>query len=182
MFGRLTVINEVSHLPNRDRRYLCKCSCGGSKTTSAANLRTGTTRSCGCLNRESGPKRRIHPGCSSENSVVSGYIRDAARRGLSVAMSRKELGAILRKPCHYCGKPPAQKPRKESKSNYVCGGIDRVDSAQGYVVENVVPACFVCNRAKFTMPVGDFLKWVVSVYAHSIQNKETERCLNSASE
>lgn len=52
-FGRLLVIEE---LPERgtDRRiiYRCLCDCGNVTNVTAADLRSGHTRSCGCLMRE----------------------------------------------------------------------------------------------------------------------------------
>lgn len=49
VFGRLTVIREVAQAQNGDRRYLCRCLCGKLKTTGLRLLRSGCTRSCGCL-------------------------------------------------------------------------------------------------------------------------------------
>lgn len=53
-YGRLTVLGED---PYDSRKVICKCDCG--KTTSATknNLRTGTTRSCGCLRAENASKQ-----------------------------------------------------------------------------------------------------------------------------
>ncbi|MCI1859004.1 MAG: hypothetical protein LKI80_12700 [Sporolactobacillus sp.] len=50
-FGRLVAIQEV---PTTDhiRRYLCQCDCGRQKVVRMDLLRTGRTKSCGCLNRE----------------------------------------------------------------------------------------------------------------------------------
>lgn len=50
-FGRLTVVSFA----RRDKRsvfWLCTCTCGESCTVNRSNLRSGTTRSCGCLHRE----------------------------------------------------------------------------------------------------------------------------------
>lgn len=52
VFGKLTVIEEVSRDPvtNR-RRYLCKCNCpaGNTRIVAADKLTGGETKSCGCL-------------------------------------------------------------------------------------------------------------------------------------
>lgn len=47
-FGRLVVIGESS----RKGYVMCKCDCGGTKVTTRAYLKTGNTRSCGCLRTE----------------------------------------------------------------------------------------------------------------------------------
>ena len=50
-FGRLTVLEEFK---NEKGKYYCKClcSCGNEKVISKISLKSGTTRSCGCLQRE----------------------------------------------------------------------------------------------------------------------------------
>lgn len=51
-FGRLTVI-EFSHSnKNRIQYYRCKCDCGNETITRKSNLLNGTTKSCGCLQKE----------------------------------------------------------------------------------------------------------------------------------
>ena len=47
-FGMLTVV-EAAPSKNGKAYWLCECDCGGIKTTSAANLKRGDTKSCGCL-------------------------------------------------------------------------------------------------------------------------------------
>ena len=51
-FGRLTVIKYVP-----SSRYLCWCTCGNTVTVSSYSLKSGSTRSCGCLRKEAAAKR-----------------------------------------------------------------------------------------------------------------------------
>jgi hypothetical protein len=51
VFGRLTVIEEALRRGAR-RMMLCQCECGTRKVVDVAKLRSGHTRSCGCLRRE----------------------------------------------------------------------------------------------------------------------------------
>ena len=50
-FGRLTVLRQA---PSRNghRYWLCRCECGGACFPTTGGLRSGKTRSCGCLKRE----------------------------------------------------------------------------------------------------------------------------------
>ena len=50
-FGKLTVISfyEVKNLSSY---FLCKCDCGNDTIVSMDKLKSGNTRSCGCLQRE----------------------------------------------------------------------------------------------------------------------------------
>lgn len=55
-FGRLAVIGQSSR-HNRQVLWLCKCDCGQTTIVTGGNLRSGNTRSCGCLNRETSSVR-----------------------------------------------------------------------------------------------------------------------------
>lgn len=55
-YGRLTVImydTTVNHV----RKYLCQCDCGTIKSIGISKLRSGWTKSCGCLQKETVSKR-----------------------------------------------------------------------------------------------------------------------------
>lgn len=54
-FGRLTVLRETTIEERKNkagRNYWCKCDCGNEIIVYGHNLKTGNTKSCGCLNRE----------------------------------------------------------------------------------------------------------------------------------
>lgn len=48
-FGRLRVIKPLSRTQGGHKLYLCECMCGGKATVRACDLKSGNTRSCGCL-------------------------------------------------------------------------------------------------------------------------------------
>lgn len=51
-FGRLVVLRREKTLKRGISRWLCQCDCGEQTVTSTGSLRSGLTRSCGCLHRE----------------------------------------------------------------------------------------------------------------------------------
>ena len=61
--GRLTVLRQA---PKRKRltEWVCLCECGNETVVTGHNLRGGTTKSCGCLQRdrarEAGGKNIVH--------------------------------------------------------------------------------------------------------------------------
>lgn len=60
-YGRLTIIREVepagsSH--KRVRRFLCRCDCGNEIICRLPNLKSGTTKSCGCYRKFVSSNRR----------------------------------------------------------------------------------------------------------------------------
>lgn len=56
-FGRLAVVDEVERSNPRFRRFLCQCDCGNTTRVNMNKLRSGSTRSCGCLAKERKPTR-----------------------------------------------------------------------------------------------------------------------------
>lgn len=56
-FGRLTVVKRSENNKQGSVRWECLCECGNQKIVGGGNLRNGTTKSCGCLNKEKTTKR-----------------------------------------------------------------------------------------------------------------------------
>lgn len=61
-FGRLTVLRLAPRKPNlspknKYLRWVCKCDCGKTVEVQSNCLRSGNTRSCGCLRREESKKK-----------------------------------------------------------------------------------------------------------------------------
>lgn len=63
-FGRLTVIEELQERKHNSRVYRCECECGNIIDVRKDMLKSGNTRSCGCLQREKariiGKNKRTH--------------------------------------------------------------------------------------------------------------------------
>ena len=60
-FGRLTVV-ERAGTAGSNATWLCNCDCGNVKIVSARSLKTGNTKSCGCLFNEANAKRCVTHG------------------------------------------------------------------------------------------------------------------------
>ena len=52
VFGRLTVISFVHRDLRSQGHWKCRCRCGNIKVIQYANLTSGSSKSCGCLQRE----------------------------------------------------------------------------------------------------------------------------------
>jgi AraC-like DNA-binding protein len=55
-FGRLVAVRPAGRYRLNEYCWLCQCDCGGTKIVRIASLRTGSTRSCGCIKRGPRPK------------------------------------------------------------------------------------------------------------------------------
>lgn len=63
-FGRLTVLGRDGASPYGTARWRCICSCGETLSALSTSLRSGATRSCGCLRVEATRARRTQHGAT----------------------------------------------------------------------------------------------------------------------
>lgn len=71
-FG-LLVVREQAESRNGMRRFVCKCDCGSVANVRANLLRSGQTRSCGCL-RKTGAKRAAENRHRSIEAAGASYL------------------------------------------------------------------------------------------------------------
>lgn len=69
VFGRLTVIERDYSKNNTS--WLCKCECDKIKSTRGNALKSGKTKSCGCLNKELSDARKYKHGLNRTKEHVS---------------------------------------------------------------------------------------------------------------
>lgn len=171
VFGLLTVIGEGPKF-GAVRGVECSCACGSPpRAYRAPNLYQGKAKSCGCVGKkkiaEVGRRNFMGPGVAARNSVINAYRKSAQYRGLDLTLTVEEMTVLFSLPCHYCGAPPhGRQVNRRSSSEFVYSGLDRVDSALGYVRGNVVPCCAMCNRMKNDFGVDAFLIQVCRIYQH----------------
>lgn len=153
-FGIMTVLAvHERHTANSLTKWKLKCDCGNETVSTAGDLRHGRRVSCGCL-RYRGPDG--HDGISTQGAGQAfGMLRqNAERRGLPVELTREHFDWLRDQPCVYCGAPGPN-------------GVDRVESTQGYTLENVVPSCKKCNLRKGAVHFDELLAWMRRVIQHT---------------
>lgn len=80
--------------------------------------------------------------------------KSARHRGLALNLSEEEYYRLTRgAACFFCKGPLPEAGH----------GLDRVNNALGYSLENVLPCCKYCNRARCDDPIDSFLKWLEKV-------------------
>ena len=57
IFGRLTVLNKDPKSTLQKTKWLCQCECGQQKSVRGSHLKSGKSKSCGCLNKEMASER-----------------------------------------------------------------------------------------------------------------------------
>lgn len=155
-FGRLTVIKQVESVRKPSgsmmSKFLCRCNCGKELCVLGQNLRTGNTKSCGCLVTDMRLAQKLPDNRGVINQVILGYKRHARDRNLVWDLCYDDVKRIINEPCFYCGAEKTNtKITKNCKEGYSYNGIDRVDNSKGYTIDNVVSCCKRCNTAKSNM-------------------------------
>lgn len=74
-FSRLVVMSYVGPLPKRGGLWLCQCDCGKTATVRGADLRSGNTKSCGCLFKESARARLMTHGQSKTHPAYAAWCQ-----------------------------------------------------------------------------------------------------------
>lgn len=169
IFSQLTVIERAPKYQTKERyKYKCRCVCGAITFVLGYNLKNGHSTSCGCFKGKTrGDQLKLPAGLAAKRKLFSRYKDSANQRSLDFLLSFEQFIAITSKACYYCGADPNQIViAKGNNGNYLYNGIDRIDSNSGYVLDNTLPCCFTCNRAKGAMHYDEFLEWIRKIYHH----------------
>jgi len=171
--GELTdwiYIQDLEKNSRTGRRYIeARCKCGKQKRVCLNNIRNGTSTSCGlkpCRGVEKEKDKEV-----GHKAIMYVYKKHAVRRGLSFELSYETFKSLIGLDCYYCKTPPSQvyqlkhpgTDKIRSGVPVFYNGIDRVDSKKGYTINNVVPCCKICNRAKSDLTLSDFKKWITKL-------------------
>lgn len=172
-FGDVTVVKSTLDTNiSGSRMWVCLCSCGKQFMCSTSSLNSGV-KSCGCIARAKFAKRNygrtsgtnVKPRGASNSKVIYRSIRDGAKiRGIEFEITYEQFLHLSSQECHYCGIEPRQCMKSEKSLRrfngaYLYNGLDRVVNSIGYKIDNVVPCCITCNKAKGTMTVYEFSNW-----------------------
>jgi len=161
-FGLLTVTGRIKKQKKTRNRYFwaCRCDCGGEKLVSTAYLNRGWTKSCGCLWRKS----RLSTKEAETRILFGAYRTNAKNRDHSFQLSLDQFRQLVFSNCYYCGSKPDRSQTsyysRAGRASTLFNGIDRQDNGEGYVFENCVPCCKLCNYMKRSLDVETFLKHV----------------------
>lgn len=138
-FGRLTVLKRMANDKHKKPMWLCKCDCGEEKIVLGLSLKSGNTKSCGCLQKEVVIKRSTKHGYNKRgkrykiynswsdmikrctNPNVHNY-NNYGGRGIKVCKRWQHSFANF---FEDMGEPPTKKH-----------SLDRIDNNKGYCKSN----------------------------------------------
>jgi hypothetical protein len=94
-------------------------------------------------------------------------------RNIEWKLTFEEWSNIIQQDCYFCGSKPML---KEGKMHTRVGiqvpinSIDRIDSSNGYILNNVRCCCTQCNYMKNRMDDNMFLTHVKKIWSHNFAN------------
>lgn len=163
--------------------WKCLCNCGNYCIVQRNNLVSKNTKSCGCLLVEKNQKLKgkgiqsniLPSGKAAFNAYFGSYKYRSKNKSIEFSLSESEFQEIISKPCHFCGQPadrqfPTSKKLKNNPTNGVIlvNGIDRMNPEIGYIKENCLPCCEICNKAKRDLTMKEFFDWINRIANHSL--------------
>jgi len=131
-FGKLTVLKH-ERVVGKNHQWMCICDCGNEKVIAVSSLRSGATKSCGCLAKET--SKRVHT-----KHGYSGSRTYETWKGMHGRCSNPRNRAYQ----NYGGRGIDVCARWGSFENFVkdmgeCPenhSIDRIDNSKGYTPDN----------------------------------------------
>lgn len=155
--AKLLVLEYVGTDNNGYIIYSCLCDCGNKKNIKSFRLINGSTKSCGCIRKDTQYK-------TIENLAFKSHKEAAKNRNIESYLSKEEYISIAQKPCNYCGDV-------STRSNYNTGAtlplnsVDRINNDTFYTLDSSQSVCFICQKMKGSMKHEDFL-----VHINKIKN------------
>ena len=174
---------KIDHRKTNKLYWQCRCyKCGHEKLADSRDLlKRGAGNCIYCMDRphlkESWTKeRRDKVRQKAKNTILDNksdlykiyysYQGSAKTRGLLFDINIEDFEKLILKNCHYCGKPPSRRKLFKIHEDIITiyNGVDRVDNTIGYLIENCVPCCTMCNMMKNKYSLEHFMDHITSIY------------------
>jgi hypothetical protein len=113
--------------------------------------------------RDNNPEKMKEININKINSLelqYNVYIRTAELKNLEFKISFDEYTNLVKQPCHYCG---IIQNRGVSQFN----GIDRDNSEKGYILENCLSSCKICNYMKKSLDSQVFIDRIEHILTYN---------------
>jgi hypothetical protein len=143
-------------------KIVAKCDKCGQIRTMAPYQYINSINKCQCtkIKDEIGVMQR---------KIIARVKINAETRRLEYSLSDNTVLKIIKEPCVYCGEKPSNKVKNiKTGYEYSYQGIDRLDNKKGYVEDNIVPCCAICNKMKLDSEWSDFIWHIKKIYDHTI--------------
>jgi hypothetical protein len=169
-FGKLKVIEYLGK-----SKWKCQCECLNYNIVRTSDLNNGNSKGCkSCRNI-------LKKGESGLNRLYYKYKNRSTKYQGQFDISKDVFKQLTSSNCHYCGIKPSQISKScshtshytQKNSIYLYNGLDRIDSFKNYTIDNVVPCCEMCNKAKRDIDYNDFINYIKRLTNFYAKNNDT---------
>lgn len=94
------------------------------------------------------------------------FLKDVRQREIECEITQEQYAELLKQSCYYCGVESVSNQEGIEEDLYK-NGIDRKDSKQGYLYDNCVGCCKMCNYMKRSLHTNVFLKRIEHILTHN---------------
>ncbi len=185
--GKLTIVSLIGYFKKsaegssrgKEAAYKCLCDCGNKHIVRGGNIfkKNPKTLSCGCHKSENSKRRHelnrpFLKGTNPETYIYNKYKRVAKERDYSFDLTKEEFLNLIYQDCFYCNEKSSEHIYTiniEEKVKHIRNGIDRLNNTKGYTIENSVPCCIICNRAKHALEFENFTQHIEKIYLNLVE-------------
>jgi len=158
---------DKKHRNSSTYQYICKCNFCYKEFTRDS---TGISKNQGC-------RCIFNDRTDGYHCLYNTYRECAKKRKLEFLIDFNQFLEIIQNTCYYCGSVPEDKRDQTDKNLTRCikaNGIDRKNNKIGYILENCVACCKMCNIMKFTRSIEEFLSQVEKIQEYQKAKREVE--------
>ena len=134
--------------------FVVQCQCGNLSKAYASSLINKESTMCSSC----GWSNQTYLEAADVEKVFNYLESTAISRNMTFTLTIEQIKTMYFANCFYCNDKPGNRLKNKSFQ-----GLDRVNNAIGYEIENVVPCCKICNRAKSSMSLEQWKLWLARV-------------------
>lgn len=184
-FSRLVVLEKYAIRQKGKVIWICKCDCGSICNVSGPDMKSGNTKSCGCIRSERQTEiaksgklttKKQEPHITTAKSIYKELYADGD-------LTFDDFIKLSQQNCFYCNSPPNRTRVnfvKKSSQYFIdnCGfkynGLDAITPLTmggKHTKENSVPCCMDCNQSKRELNIKDFISNIYNICNNHIDTK-----------
>lgn len=159
-------VKTLTHT-GKDSKHLYKCSNCGREVSAREQDMARRKNPCNCCYEDT--EAEIERNLRAHYSKIK--QRHINRHGCAeetLIPYEEYKGLCLTDKCSYCG-GTADVRMVSAKGTHLGYkmSIDRIDSSEGYTLENCTASCVQCNKAKLEMSPAEFFAYIERVYKYN---------------
>lgn len=177
-FNKLTFV-EFNYIKNYTTYWLCRCDCGKEKILGAATVKSGNTKSCGCILNQIGKFSTNWTGYKGISGTQWHRIKTMAEsRKMIFDITLSDIWEKFEEQVGISGlsgtKLEFSKNSDDFNHGLITASLDRINSLNGYVIDNIWWVHKDENIIKWDLSLDNFLYFCSLTTSKDINNYKLE--------